>query len=188
MIIFSIYFHNCISINRYLLKERTDDSILLALVVRVIDALVNYGMFTRLKDSSWVFFPVYVMVYCCRQLGISRMVTPFSSLESRVYFYNWASMQLHCSISCSRKKEVCLSEFVDSDSSMCIVIEVLNFVSIRPRWALVDKANLHSTWRCSQSSYHRYRTNAEVSPSGLMTDLMNDLLDLSLHNYEIVRS
>jgi proteasome activator subunit 4 len=37
---------------RYLLKERTDDSILLALVVRVIDALVNYGMFTRLKDSS----------------------------------------------------------------------------------------------------------------------------------------
>jgi proteasome activator subunit 4 len=28
---------------RYLLKERTDDSILLALVVRVIDALVNYA-------------------------------------------------------------------------------------------------------------------------------------------------
>jgi hypothetical protein len=97
-------------------------------------------------------------------------------------------MQLHCSISCSRKKEVFLSEFVDSDSSIWIVIEVLHFVSIRPRWALVDKANLHSTWRCSQSSYHRYRTNAEVSPSGLMTDLMNDLLDLSLHNYEIVRS
>lgn len=95
-------------------------------------------------------------------------------------------MQLHCSISYSRKKEVCLSEFVGSDYGIWVVIEV--FCPTRPRWALVDKANLHSTWRCSQSSYHRYRTNADVSPSGLMTDLMNDLLDLSLHNYETVRS
>ncbi|VAI73240.1 unnamed protein product [Triticum turgidum subsp. durum] len=35
---------------RYLLKERTDDSILLALVVRVIDALVNYG---SLEYDEW---------------------------------------------------------------------------------------------------------------------------------------
>ncbi|OEL14405.1 Proteasome activator subunit 4 [Dichanthelium oligosanthes] len=39
---------------RYLLKERTDDSILLALVVRVIDALVNYGSLEYLEWSSHV--------------------------------------------------------------------------------------------------------------------------------------
>ncbi|XP_025810985.1 proteasome activator subunit 4 [Panicum hallii] len=124
---------------RYLLKERTDDSILLALVVRVIDALVNYGSLEYLEWSrhiqAWKLESASIIEPPC------NFIVPFHAQGKK-----------------------------------------------RPRWALVDKANLHSTWRCSQSSYHRYRTNAEVSPSGLMTDLMNDLLDLSLHNYEIVRS
>jgi proteasome activator subunit 4 len=62
------------------------------------------------------------------------------------------------------------------------------FASVRPRWALVDKAHLHNTWRCAQASYQRYRTNADVSPSSIMVTMVNDLLDLSLHNYETVRS
>ncbi|TKW21097.1 hypothetical protein SEVIR_4G185100v4 [Setaria viridis] len=124
---------------RYLLKERTDDSILLALVVRVIDALVNYGSLEYLEWSShvqaWKLESASIIEPPC------NFIVPFHAQGKK-----------------------------------------------RPRWALVDKANLHSTWRCSQSSYHRYRTNADVSPSVLMTDLMSDLIDLSLHNYETVRS
>ncbi|XP_066369880.1 proteasome activator subunit 4-like isoform X2 [Miscanthus floridulus] len=124
---------------RYLLKERTDDSILLALVVRVIDALVNYGSLEYQEWSShvqaWKLESASIMEPPC------NFIVPFHAQGKK-----------------------------------------------RPRWALVDKANLHSTWRCSQSSYHRYRMNADVSPSVLMINLMNDLLDLSLHNYETVRS
>uniref|UniRef100_A0A0A9DAT7 Binding n=1 Tax=Arundo donax TaxID=35708 RepID=A0A0A9DAT7_ARUDO len=124
---------------RYLLKERTDDSILLAFVVRVIDALVNYG---SLEYEEW---SSHVQAWKLESAAIieppCNFIVPFHTQGKK-----------------------------------------------RPRWALVDKAHLHSTWRCSQSSYHRYRTNADVSPSGLMINLMNDLLDLSLHNYETVRS
>ncbi|XP_062228827.1 proteasome activator subunit 4 [Phragmites australis] len=124
---------------RYLLKERTDDSILLALVVRVIDALVNYG---SLEYEEW---SSHVQAWKLESAAIieppCNFIVPFHTQGKK-----------------------------------------------RPRWALVDKAHLHSTWRCSQSSYHRYRTNVDVSPSGLMINLMNDLLDLSLHNYETVRS
>uniref|UniRef100_A0A0A9C281 Binding n=1 Tax=Arundo donax TaxID=35708 RepID=A0A0A9C281_ARUDO len=124
---------------RYLLKERTDDSILLALVVRVIDALVNYG---SLEYGEW---SSHVQAWKLESAAIieppCNFIVPFHTQGKK-----------------------------------------------RPRWALVDKSHLHSTWRCSQSSYHRYRTNVDVSPSGLMINLMNDLLDLSLHNYETVRS
>uniref|UniRef100_I1Q1T8 Proteasome activator subunit 4 n=2 Tax=Oryza glaberrima TaxID=4538 RepID=I1Q1T8_ORYGL len=124
---------------RYLLKERTDDSILLALVVRVIDALVNYGSLEYEEWSShfqaWKLESASIIEPPC------NFIIPFHSQGKK-----------------------------------------------RPRWALVDKAHLHNTWRSSQSSYHRYRTNADVSPSSLMVNLMNDLLDLSLHNYETVRS
>lgn len=124
---------------RYLLKERTDDSILLSLVVRVIDALVNYGSLEYQEWSShvqaWKLESASIIEPPC------NFIVPFHAQGKK-----------------------------------------------RPRWALVDKANLHSTWRCSQSSYHRYRMNADVSPSVLMINLMNDLLDLSLHNYETVRS
>uniref|UniRef100_A0A0E0LAS8 Proteasome activator subunit 4 n=1 Tax=Oryza punctata TaxID=4537 RepID=A0A0E0LAS8_ORYPU len=124
---------------RYLLKERTDDSILLALVVRVIDALINYGSLEYEEWSShfqaWKLESASIIEPPC------NFIIPFHSQGKK-----------------------------------------------RPRWALVDKAHLHNTWRSSQSSYHRYRTNADVSPSSLMVNLMNDLLDLSLHNYETVRS
>uniref|UniRef100_A0A0D9WPL0 Proteasome activator subunit 4 n=1 Tax=Leersia perrieri TaxID=77586 RepID=A0A0D9WPL0_9ORYZ len=124
---------------RYLLKERTDDSILLVLVVRVIDALVNYGSLEYKEWSShfedWKAESASVIEPSC------NFIIPFH---------------------CQGKK--------------------------RPRWALVDKTHMQNTWRCSQSSYHIYHTNADVSPSSLMINLMNDLLDLSIHNYETVRS
>ncbi|KQK18511.1 hypothetical protein BRADI_1g42980v3 [Brachypodium distachyon] len=128
-----------VSLYRYLLKERTDDSILLALVVRVIDALVNYG---SLEYEEWA---SHVQAWKLESAAI---------IEPRCNFI----VPFHA----QGKK--------------------------RPRWALVDKAHLHNTWRCAQSSYHRYRTNADVSPSSVMINLVTDLLDLSLHNYETVRS
>ncbi|KAF0904304.1 hypothetical protein E2562_033273 [Oryza meyeriana var. granulata] len=124
---------------RYFLKERTDDSILLALVVRIIDALVNYG-----------------------------------SLEYEEWSSHLQAWKLEC------------ASIIEPPCNFIIPFHSQG--KKRPRWALVDKAHLHNTWRCSQSSYHRYRTNADVSPSSLMVNLMNDLLDLSLHNYETVRS
>ncbi|KAK8644076.1 hypothetical protein V6N13_013349 [Hibiscus sabdariffa] len=57
----------------------------------------------------------------------------------------------------------------------------------RPRWALIDKADMHSTWRSSQSSYHLFRTSGNFSPPEHVILLMDDLLNLSLHNYESVR-
>ncbi|KAK3129031.1 hypothetical protein QOZ80_6BG0470430 [Eleusine coracana subsp. coracana] len=123
---------------RYLLKERADDSILLALVVRVIDALINYG---SLEYDEW---SGHVQAWNLESAAIieppCNFIIPFHAQGKK-----------------------------------------------RPRWALADKAHLHNTWRCSQSSYHRYRTNADVCPSELMVNLMTDLLDLSLHNYETVR-
>lgn len=57
----------------------------------------------------------------------------------------------------------------------------------RPRWALIDKAYMHNTWRSSQSSYHLFRTSVNMVPSDHVMLLMDDLLDLSLHSYETVR-
>ncbi|KAK6934676.1 Proteasome activator Blm10, mid region [Dillenia turbinata] len=57
----------------------------------------------------------------------------------------------------------------------------------RPRWALIDKAYMHSTWRSSQSSYHLYRTHRDLSPLDHLLLLMDDLLKLALHNYETVK-
>lgn len=58
---------------------------------------------------------------------------------------------------------------------------------IRPRWALIDKAYMHSTWRSSQSSYHLYRVGGNFGPSEHVILLVDDLLNLSLHSYETVR-
>lgn len=57
----------------------------------------------------------------------------------------------------------------------------------RPRWALIDKAFMHNTWRSSQASYHLYRTSGNFCPSNHVTMLMDDLLSLCLHSYETVR-
>ncbi|XP_072991036.1 proteasome activator subunit 4 [Typha latifolia] len=123
---------------RYLLTERTDDSILLVLVIRTMDALVNYG---SLEYEDW-----------------SNHVQAWK-LESA------AIIEPPCNfITASHAKG-----------------------KKRPRWALVDKAYVHNTWRSSQASYHKYRTDGNISPSEQIILLMDDLLDLSLHNYETVR-
>lgn len=57
----------------------------------------------------------------------------------------------------------------------------------RPRWALIDKAFMHNTWRSSQSSYHLYRMSGNFCASDHVTLLVDDLLNLSLHSYETVR-
>ncbi|XP_078162594.1 proteasome activator subunit 4-like isoform X3 [Carex rostrata] len=57
----------------------------------------------------------------------------------------------------------------------------------RPRWALVEKVHMHNTYRASQSSYHKFRVNENLSPSNHMIYLMQDLLELSLHNYDGIR-
>lgn len=57
----------------------------------------------------------------------------------------------------------------------------------RPRWALIDKAFMHNTWRSSQSSYHIFRTNGNFGPPEHVNLLVDDLLNLSLHSYETVR-
>lgn len=124
---------------RYLLEEKSDDSILLVLSIRIIDALVNYG---NLEYDEW-----------------------------------------------SNHRQAWRLE------SAAIVEPPINFITSshsrskrRPRWALVDKAYMHNTWRASQSSFHLYRTRADVSPSSHAILLMDDLINLALHRYEAVRS
>ncbi|KAJ4811141.1 Proteasome activator complex subunit 4 [Rhynchospora pubera] len=57
----------------------------------------------------------------------------------------------------------------------------------RPRWALIEKAHMHNTYRASQSFYHEFQVDENLSPSKHMICLMQDLLDLSLHNYDGIR-
>ncbi|XP_073279916.1 proteasome activator subunit 4-like isoform X2 [Primulina huaijiensis] len=123
---------------KYLLKEKSDDSILLLLVIRIMDTLGNYGSG---EYEEW-----------------------------------------------SNHKQTWKLE------STAIVEPPINFIlsshckgKRRPRWALIDKAYMHNTWRSSQSSYHLYRTSGNIFPSDHLTLLMGDLLKLALHNYETVR-
>ncbi|PON47216.1 Coatomer beta subunit [Parasponia andersonii] len=124
---------------KYLLEEKSDDSILLILVIRIMDALGNYG-----------------------------------SLE----YDEWANHRQAWKL-----------------ESAAIIEPPINFVvsshsrgKRRPRWALIDKAYMHNTWRSSQSSYHLFRTNGNFCPSDHVNLLMDDLLNLSLHSYETVRA
>ncbi|EOY11863.1 Proteasome activating protein 200 isoform 7 [Theobroma cacao] len=123
---------------KYLLEEKSDDSILLILIIRIMDALGNYG---SLEYDEW-----------------------------------------------SNHRQAWKLE------SAAIVEPPINFIASshskgkrRPRWALIDKAYMHSTWRSSQSSYHLFRTNGNFLPPDHVILLMDDLLNLSLHNYESVR-
>ncbi|XP_057983590.1 proteasome activator subunit 4 [Malania oleifera] len=123
---------------KYLLEEKSDDSILLILLVRIMDALGNHG---SLEYEEW-----------------------------------------------SNHRQAWKSE------SAAIIEPPVNFIvsshskgKRRPRWALIDKAYMHSTWRSSQSSYHLFRTSGNISPSDHLLLLMDDLLSLSMHNYETVR-
>lgn len=124
---------------KYLLEEKSDDSILLLLVIRIMDALGNYG-----------------------------------SSE----YEEWSNHRQAWKL-----------------ESAAIIEPPVNFIvsshakgKRRPRWALIDKAYMHNTWRSSQSAYHLFRTSCNISPSENVLLLMNDLLSLSLHSYETVRT
>ncbi|KAK4439643.1 Proteasome activator subunit [Sesamum alatum] len=123
---------------KYLLKEKSDDSILLLLLIRVMDTLGNYG-----------------------------------SSE----YEEWSNHRQSWKLESAAIIEPPINFIVSSHSKG----------KRRPRWALVDKAYMHNTWRSSQSSYHLFRTSGNMFPSKHVVLLMDDLLNLSLHGYETVR-
>ncbi|CAH2053834.1 unnamed protein product [Thlaspi arvense] len=123
---------------KYLLEKKSDDSILLILIIRIMDALGNYG---SLEYEEW---------YNHRQAW---------KLESAAIVEPPANF---------------ITEFHTKGKR-------------RPRWALIDKAYMHNTWRASQSSYHLFRTDGKFSAPESVTLLVDDLLTLCLHNYETVR-
>ncbi|XP_077217554.1 proteasome activating protein 200 isoform X2 [Tasmannia lanceolata] len=124
---------------KYLIEERSDDSVLLILIIRIMDALGNFG---SLEYDEW---SNHRQAW---KLESAAIIEPPSNFIVSSH---------------ARGKK-------------------------RPRWALIDKAYMHNTWRSSQSAYHLYRTNSNLSPSEHVVRLMDDLLNLSLHNYETVRS
>nr|XP_027063641.1 proteasome activator subunit 4 isoform X1 [Coffea arabica] len=124
---------------KYLLEEKSDDSILLLLVIRIMDALGNYG-----------------------------------SSE----YEEWSSHRQAWKLESAAIIEPPINFIVSSHSKG----------KRRPRWALIDKAYMHSTWRSSQSSYHLFRTSGNISPSDHVLILLDDLLNLCLHSYETVRT
>ncbi|KAK0602445.1 hypothetical protein LWI29_033449 [Acer saccharum] len=123
---------------KYVLEEKSDDSILLILIIRIMDALGNYG-----------------------------------SLE----FDEWSNHRQAWKLESAAIIEPPINFIVSSHSKG----------KRRPRWALIDKAYMHGTWRSSQSSYHLFRTTGDFSPPDHVIVLMDDLLNLSLHSYETVR-
>ncbi|XP_031493399.1 proteasome activator subunit 4 isoform X1 [Nymphaea colorata] len=123
---------------KYLLEARSDDSILLILLIRIMDALGNFG---SIEYDEW------------SNHRHAWKLDSAAIIEPPVNFL--------------------VSSFAKGKK--------------RPRWALIDKAYMHNTWRSSQSSYHLFRINSSLSPSEHLCSLMGDLLSLSLHNYETVR-
>ncbi|KAJ7015442.1 hypothetical protein NC653_004671 [Populus alba x Populus x berolinensis] len=128
---------------KYMLEEKSDDSILLILIVRIMDALGNFG-----------------------------------SLE----YEEWSNHRQAWKLESAAILEPPMNFIVSSHSRGKKRQEVL------PRWALIDKAYMHSTWRSSQSSYHQFRSSRNFSPPDHTILLMDDLLNLSLHSYETVRA
>ncbi|KAF9673186.1 hypothetical protein SADUNF_Sadunf11G0122400 [Salix dunnii] len=124
---------------KYMLEEKSDDSILLILTVRIMDALGNFG-----------------------------------SLE----YEEWSNHRQAWKLESAAILEPPMNFIVSSHSQG----------KKRPRWALIDKAYMHNTWRSSQSSYHLFRTSGNFSPPDHAILLVDDLLKLSLHSYETVRS
>ncbi|XP_024018767.1 proteasome activator subunit 4 [Morus notabilis] len=124
---------------KYLVEKKSDDSILLILIIRIMDALGNYG-----------------------------------SLE----YDEWANHRQAWKLESAAIIEPPINFIVSSHSKG----------KRRPRWALIDKAYMHNTWRSSQSSYHLFRTSGNFSPPDHVNLLLDDLLNLSLHSYETVRA
>ncbi|XP_031478674.1 proteasome activator subunit 4-like isoform X3 [Nymphaea colorata] len=82
----------------------------------------------------------------------------------------------------------------DWDLDASIIEPPVNFIihscfegKKRPQWVLANKVHMHNTWRSSQSSYHLFHVNDKILPSKYFETLMDDLLNLSLHNFKIVR-
>ncbi|BFG33636.1 hypothetical protein CerSpe_199100 [Prunus speciosa] len=123
---------------KYILDKKADDSILLILVIRIMDALGNYG-----------------------------------SLE----YDEWSN----------HRQAWKLESAAIIEPSINFIVSAQSKGKRRPRWALIDKAFMHSTWRSSQSSYHVYRTNANFGPPDHVNLLVDNLLNLTLHSYETVR-
>uniref|UniRef100_A0A2P2M9I2 Proteasome activator Blm10 middle HEAT repeats region domain-containing protein n=1 Tax=Rhizophora mucronata TaxID=61149 RepID=A0A2P2M9I2_RHIMU len=123
---------------KYLLEKKSDDSILLILIIHIMDALGNYG---SLEYDEW---SNHRQAWKLESAAIIEPPTNFI-------------------VSCHAKGKK------------------------RPRWALIDKAYMHSTWRSSQSSYHLFRASGNFFPSDHAVLLMDDLLSLTLHSYETVR-
>lgn len=124
---------------KYLVEKKSDDSILLILIIRIMDALGNYG-----------------------------------SLE----YDEWANHRQAWKLESAAIIEPPINFVVSSHSKG----------KRRPRWALIDKAYMHNTWRSSQSSYHLFRTSGNFCPPDHVNLLMDDLLNLALHSYETVRA
>lgn len=123
---------------KYMLEHRADNSILLMLLVRILDALVNYG-----------------------------------SLE----YDEWSDHKHALTMDSSAIKEP-PTNFITGHHAQG---------KRRPRWALIDRAYMHNTWRASQSSYHQFRIDSSIRPPEHIVLLMNDLLELSLNDYDAVR-
>ncbi|CAA6670753.1 unnamed protein product [Spirodela intermedia] len=124
---------------KYILDKRSDDSILLILVIRIMDTLGNFGS-TEYEEWS-------NHLHSWKYESASTVEPPFNFIIS----------------SPARGKK-------------------------RPRWAIIEKVNMHNIWRSSQSSYHKFRSNSSLSPSVYLVLLMEDLLNLSFHQYGSVRS
>ncbi|XP_054818668.1 proteasome activator subunit 4 [Prosopis cineraria] len=123
---------------KYVLEKKSDDSSLLILIIRVMDALGNYG---SLEFDEW---------------------------SSHRQAWKWESAAIR-------------------EPPINFIVSFHSKGKKRPRWALIDKAFMHSTWRSSQASYHLYRMSGNFCPSDHLTLLMDDLLNLSMHSYETVR-
>ncbi|KAL6203633.1 hypothetical protein ACLB2K_027333 [Fragaria x ananassa] len=123
---------------KYLLEKKSDDSILLVLIIRIMDALGNYG-----------------------------------SME----YDEWAN----------HRQAWKLESAAIIEPSINFIVSAHSKGKRRPRWALIDKAFMHNTWRSSQSSYHIFRTNGNFGAPEHVNLLVDDLLKLSLHSYETVR-
>ncbi|KAJ0715844.1 putative armadillo-like helical, proteasome activator complex subunit 4 domain-containing protein [Helianthus annuus] len=124
--------------SKYLLEKKSDDSILLLLLIRIMEALGNYGSG---EYEEW---------------------------NNHRHAWNLKSVAII---------EPPINFIVPSNSKG----------KKRPRWALIDNAYMHNTWRASQSSYNLYRTSKNVSPSDNLDVLFNDLLSLCVHSYDTVR-
>lgn len=123
---------------KYLLDGRSDDSKLLILMIRILDALGNVG-----------------------------------SLENEEWSNHMQAWKLDSAATIEPACNFIVSSFTKGKK--------------RPRWALIDKIYMQNTWRSSQSLHHKFRTDTNISPPEILNILMDDLLNLSLHNYETVR-